>query len=174
MKIKVLVLASALLVSGSASAIQDEADRGNPEEIVIKGERLLIKRMWDAEANAYDIFNKFNDEKRFKISCSIHKVTNSQFVNQTCSPEFVLRASKEHALDYLETLRPPIDGAGKPLPGTVENKFSPMEAEIGRQRPAYKDKMKQIAEQHPEFVEAIKEYARLKAEYEGVEKKEDP
>jgi hypothetical protein len=119
---------------------------------------------------AYDVFNQFNDEKRFKISCSENAGTGSHFVKQTCAPEFEIKAASAHAGEYMEArhnfLLPEKEG-GQP-DGNVVPLSAPMEIEIGRQHDAYKKKIKQVAEQHPEFLEAVKHYSKLKQQYEGA------
>ncbi|HTQ99820.1 MAG TPA: hypothetical protein VMH83_07515 [Candidatus Acidoferrum sp.] len=151
----------------SEPSLQRES-QAKPEEIVIVGEHALRLQVMAAEKHAYDIFNQFNDEKRFNISCSISAPTGSRFETQYCQPEFEVEAIQAHAQDYYESLRNFLNPNGGVPDASVVPTHASMEVEIGRQQPAFKLKMKQVAEQHPEFVEAIKQYSELRKKYEGV------
>jgi hypothetical protein len=122
----------------------------------------------ESEQIAYDIFNQFNDEKRFNISCSVEEQTGSHFTRQVCQPEFEIQATRSHAQDYLDSM--PGRLAGLPQ-GSVAPTHSaiPMEMEINRHQPAFRRKLQDVAEKHPEFLEAIKRYAELREKYEGLE-----
>jgi hypothetical protein len=165
MKISLILFVSALL-SGVAAAQPLDQREGfeEPEEIVVTGDpsdfslRLQIEA---AEKFAYDTFNKFNDERRFDISCSVVEPLGSRFKKQVCQPEFEIQALRGHAQDYLDSM------PGRSLlPGGVVNQsFQPLETEISRQRPAFKQKMEEVAEKHPEFLEAIVRLTRLQEQY---------
>ncbi|HTQ99818.1 MAG TPA: M56 family metallopeptidase [Candidatus Acidoferrum sp.] len=135
-----------------------------PETITIVG-RSLREKVWNAEIKAYDIFNKFNDQKIFRIECSIYSPTGTRLKRQVCKPAFELAAEQAHGVAYLlgaqgaggaqdESIIPPIQGES-------------MEAVFARYLPAYKEKMQQVAREHPEFMAAIKQYSDLKQEYLG-------
>jgi hypothetical protein len=165
MKISLIVSVSALL-SGVAAAQQlDQRERfEEPEEIVVTGDpsafplRLQIEA---AEKFAYETFNKFNDERRFDISCSVVEPIGSRFKKQVCQPEFEIQALRGHAQDYLYSM----PGRSNLPGGAVNQSFQPLELEISRQRPAFKQKMKEVAEKHPEFLDAIVSLTRLQEQY---------
>jgi hypothetical protein len=132
-----------------------------PEEVLVTGERQVYQlhsKMLEAEKQAYDIFNSLNDEPRFDISCSTHAPTGSRIKQQVCLPGFQLDAYQQHALQYLETLRP--DGSNFAI------QSQPQEVVIASQQEAYRSKLKQIAEEHPEFLDALIEFTELKERYE--------
>lgn len=168
----VLVLASAAALGAEPSGQQLAS---TPEEVVITGQRLQLRdRMWAAEAKAYAIFNQFNDEKRFHISCSKSQPTGTRFLTQSCQPEFEIRATRAHAQQYLQSLQTFMEGTngGKNLQGgslmtdgSSALQAAPMEVEIARQQEDYKRKFREIAEKHPEFIRAIDEYRKAKANY---------
>jgi hypothetical protein len=172
MNIRIAIFAAALCMTSGAYAVQDEASatspESKPEEIVIIGVQQLRKQMMAAEVHAYDIFNQFNDEKRFKISCSDNAGTGSHFTKQTCAPEFEIRATSAHAGEFMESMHNFRSGDGQP-DGNVVPQSAPMEIEIGRQQTEYKKKIKRVAEQHPEFLEAVKQYSKLREQYQGAE-----
>lgn len=140
------------------------APTDTPEELVITGERSAMQlrlQMFEAERRTYELFNAFNDEARFDISCSVQGRTGSRFERQVCQPEFEIQAERAHAQSYLDTM--PRDG-GLPA-GSVAPTRTPMEFEIARQRPAFQRKMREVAEQHPEFLEALVQYTEIRRQY---------
>jgi hypothetical protein len=52
--------------------------------------------------------------------------------------------------------------------GSISPTHVPMEAEIARQLPDYRRKIKQVAEQHPEFLEAVIRFAAMREQYEAA------
>jgi hypothetical protein len=151
---------SAFAMAQQAEQSQPQVAQDEPDEIVVIGERLTMQlriQLRESEKLAYDIFNQFNDEERFDISCSVQERTGSRFAEQGCQPEFVIQASREHAQDYYNTM----PGPGRPPDGSITREYAPMAMEIKRQQTAFQQKMKQVAEQHPEFLEAIARYAEL-------------
>lgn len=140
------------------------APEQKPEEIVITGERSTMQlriQLDEAERSAYEIFNKLNDERRFDISCSISAPTGSRIERQVCQPEFEIQAMRGHAQDFYNSM----GGPGSLPEGSVAKHFQPVEVEIYRQQQAFKDRMKQVAEEHPEFLDAIARYAALQKEF---------
>ena len=134
------------------------------EEIVITGERSTMQlriQLMEAEKQAYDIFNQFNDDRRFEISCSLSAPTGSRLLRQICQAEFEIQAMRGHAQDYYNTM----PGHGRPQ-GSVTKQYPPVAVELHRHQKAYREKMRQIAEEHPEFLDALARYAALNQEYE--------
>lgn len=153
------VFAALLCVLPVSNAQEEEEPQRYemPEEIVVVGERRnfqLRLEMWDAEAKAYGIFNQYNDDQRFDISCRQHQPTGTRISRQVCTPAFQLEASKNHAQDYIN--------------GTSQ--FVPMHMAIASQLKEYREKMKQIAEEHPEFLEAVIRYSEVRERYEAATK----
>jgi hypothetical protein len=143
-----------------------------PEEIVVTGARNLFQlrqQMMDAEKQAYDIFNSLNDEKRFDISCSRQQPTGRFLTNQLCQPAFIIEASAVHGQAYLQNLRdflqPP---GGIAIPDMPVPTGTTRDAAIASQQAAYRRNMREVAEQHPEFLEALIRYSEIKAQYEGT------
>jgi hypothetical protein len=140
-----------------------------PEEITVTGDRnrfQLRLQLMDAEKHAYDIFNRFNDEKRFEISCSTQQATGKFLTNQLCEPAFVSEASAIHANAYLQNLQNFMNP--EPQPDMPMLTGIPREAAIASQQAAYRRKMREVAEEHPEFLEAMIRYSEIKAQYEGA------
>ncbi len=174
MDIRIAAIAFALGLPLSASAQQARSaqeQQARPEEIVITGERSVLRtQMMETEKRAYEVFNKFNDEKRFNISCSMHQPTGTHFSRQVCEPDFVNEAAAAHARDFLGDWQ----ASTNPVTGMIDTSINhtsqvthlPMEAVIGSQLPDYHRKIKQIAEQHPEFLEEVIRYSKIREQYE--------
>ncbi|HTQ99927.1 MAG TPA: hypothetical protein VMH83_08050 [Candidatus Acidoferrum sp.] len=179
MKIKFAVITLAVTLPFAAHAYEaDDAaksasSQAKPEQIIIIGERDLLKQVVAAERNAYDIFNKFNDDKRFAINCSNFRPVGTHFEREVCAPQFKLDALSGHAQDYLESLHYFVDlGASSDTNATASH--LPAEVAIAQQTAAYKAKMKKIAEEHPEFLQALVKYSRLRQQFDSRKPVEKP
>jgi len=138
-----------------------------PEEITITSERSvpqLRTEMWKAEINAYDIFNKFNDEKRFNISCSMHQPTGTRIARQVCQAGFEIEATRAHGQDYLASLCDSLCIGNAPNSSAMQ--YPSVEAAIASQQGAYREKIRKVAEENPEFLEAIIRYTEVREQYE--------
>lgn len=166
-------IAVALMASATHPTWAQQQDTTEtPEEVVVIGTRDLMAlrlQMFDAERAAYELFNQLNDERRFDISCSMQQPIGTQLETQLCQPEFVIQAQRTHARHYLENLRDFYNQAAAGNPNPIENTppvHVPMEALIASQQKAYRRKMQEVAEKHPEFLEAIQTYAESRSQYE--------
>lgn len=161
-----------LCVSLSTQAQQEELvqapeSQRDIEEVMVTGQRNLLQlrmQVITAEKNAYDIFNKFNDEKRFDISCSMHQPTGTRIERQVCQPEFQIEATRAHARAYFDNLCDLLCYGN--LPNSSQITHAPQETRIASQHGDYQRKIKQVAEQHPEFLEALIQYTEIKGRYE--------
>lgn len=171
MRLKVALFLSLLcdsIVAQENLLEQDQAGLEVPEEIVVTGERSNLQlrlELMELEKQAYELFNQFNDERRFDISCSVQKPTGSNLSRQVCQPEFEIQATRAHAQDFLESI--PQRREGLPQASAAPTfSATPMEFEINRHQKAFRQKMQDVAKQHPEFLEALKAYAELRTRYE--------
>jgi len=161
MNIRIVATAFALCLPLSALAQQNvavlEKERQSPEEVMVIGERVhkLRTQMMEAEIQTYDLFNKFNDEKRYAVNCNIRPPTGTRFKKVVCYTGFEGDALAEHGRDYAENLSL----------GTTPNNI-PTEARIAAQREGFRQKMKKVAEQHPEFLKAVIRYTQKQKEFE--------
>lgn len=146
------------------------------EEIVITGEKSafqLRQEVWRAEQKAYEVFNEYNDERRFEIHCSMQAPTGSRFERQVCKPNFEIEANRLHAQNFLETYRTLLEpyavagGGGINTDGSSSASVN-TQAIITSQQRAYRQKMRTVAEEHPEFLEAIIRYSELQTRYENA------
>jgi hypothetical protein len=144
--------------------------RALPEEVMVTSDRSLYtlrSQMLDAEKRAYDVFNKFNDEKRFNISCSTSQPTGTRFKRQSCSPEFQIQATTIHARGYLDTLRDHLSLYSKDG-DTIPNNIMDVGTRIASQHKDYQQKLRQVAMENPEFLNALIEYSQLRERYEAA------
>jgi len=152
-----LALLLAVLLCGPTLAAEPDPQAATsiPEEVLIRGDRSILNlrlQLMETERRTYEVFNKFNDEARFMIECSVHSPTGTRIKRQVCTPEFQLEATRAHARDY-------IDGTFQALP---------MEAAIAGQMQEYRAKIKQVAEQHPEFLDAVIDYTEKRQAFESA------
>jgi len=142
-----------------------------PEEIIVTGERLKFQlrlQMLEAESAAYALFNQFNADDRFEISCSVQQATGSRMKEDTlhCQPEFEIQAHRAHSRDYLESLRLFYDGSSIDKNAPIASQ--PFAAVIAAHQREYRDPLKRVAEEHPEFLQALVKYSELKSQYEAA------
>lgn len=140
-----------------------------PEEMVIRGGSSVQRiraRMLAAERQLYDLFNQLNDEDRFNVSCSSHQPTGTRFREQVCLPRFVRDATSAHGRHYWETYRAFLDPY-TPAEG-VYYTHEPMQTTIASQQEAFQDKMREVARNNPEFVEALAQHSRFVEQYEAA------
>lgn len=163
-----LFISFCALAQQAEPAPESEAQPQVQEEIVITGERLqyqLRQDMRDAEQAAYDLFNQFNDDKRFEISCNTQTPVGSRIesANLLCQPNFEAEAMRGAGQDYLTSLRnfmDPYTEDKSPPPS-----HAPAHALIEALQGEYRAKMREVAEQHPEFLQALIEYSNKQARY---------
>jgi len=171
MCVRGMTIMFALCIPFFVQAQQDEPEQsretraGPIEEVVITGERFMYQlrtQMMEAEQRAYEIFNQFNDEKRFNISCSTHQPTGSRIQRQVCQPGFQLEASRLHASQYVESAREALGQGGS----SFTAQHQPQEAIVASQMEDYRRKLREVAQQNPEFLDAIIRYSELRESYE--------
>jgi hypothetical protein len=156
-----VILPVALALASGAVAQPAPSPTQEVEEVTITAQRAaraLRLQLEQAEKSAYDLFNRYNDDKRFRISCSKDASTGSNFRRQVCQPEFERQAMSAHGKDYLHSLQALLGGGDD---GTFMAS-TPVDAAIAAQLPALQRKMKQLAEQHPDFLEAVIAYGKLR------------
>lgn len=171
------ILVLCICSSSSTWAQQDESPNTTRaqkyiEEIVVTGESQKIQlrlQIMEAERAAYNLFNEFNDEDRFDIYCSEQLPTGSRIQSeaQHCQPNFEIQALRDHSRDYLESLRLLYDRYSPDKNAVITSQ--PAEVVIASQQEAYREKMRLVAKDHPEFLDALIKYSELRAKYEAAE-----
>lgn len=141
-----------------------------PEEVIVTGRRTRFElrlEMEQAERVVYNLFNELNDEPRFEISCAMHAITGTTRKSQVCQTEFERRALSQEGQDYLAAYRAlleprPCSGC-EPAEPFVTAATSAMI--IAPQQKELQGKMREIAETHPEFVDALVRFVEAKGRY---------
>jgi hypothetical protein len=144
------------------------------EEIVIVGQRSVLQlrlQMLDAEKLAYDVFNSFNDDRRMEISCRQDQATGSLIRNQLCEPEFIIEVQADYARSLMDSRHffsgnPVIGGAVPPRMPDAPVAAPSVQALVAARRRAFQARMRQVAEEHPEFLDALIEYSAARGAYE--------
>ena len=175
MKYRGIMITSALSIPLYVAA-QSEVKPETPEEIIVVGRRTVMELrldMWNAEVLAYEVFNTFNDEARFDISCSLHQISGTRLDRQLCQPEFEIQAMAQQGRNFLESYRAFLDPlyqgpAGVPSFDGAPPVSRPASAAIASQQEAYRAKMKQVAEEHPAFLNALIKYSEARGRYEAA------
>jgi hypothetical protein len=145
----------------------------SPEEIVIVGQRSILQlrlQMLDAEKLAYDVFNGFNDDRRFKISCAQQQGAGSYIRNQVCQPEFIIEVQAQSARAFMDSrshfvIHNSAQNPGAPPPAEVPATPLHTEALIAARQRAFQRKMREVAEEHPEFLDAMVHYSEARNAY---------
>ena len=101
---------------------------------------------------------------------------------QVCTTHFEKEAARVHAQAYYENTRETITsmaGCGLNTRGCQPPVFSypmlnaPTEASIASQQQEYKRKLKQVAEENPEFLNAIVAFSEMQQRYNAATSMED-
>jgi hypothetical protein len=167
-----LALATSAITFTAALAMESPPGDVTDEIIVVGNRQLMALRlgMLDAEREAYEVFNQFNDERRFEIHCDKRAPTGSRLVIQVCEPEFEIQAKRTHAQNYLENTRDMLNqlALGAPPVEIHPPVYVPPEFAISSQQEAYRGKLKQVAEEHPEFLDALVKYVDARKQYEDA------
>lgn len=173
------VLCLSFCCGSMQAASATDRDLSLPDEIIIIGRDAtwqLRQEMLSAEREAYNIFNQFNDEKRFITTCDKTQPTGTRFTYQSCQPEFVRRATADYARDHLESYREFINefvDKDSNFGYTPQMTAQPPQAVIAGQQEDYQQKMRQIAEDHPEFLDALIRFTEAKAAFEQTRSRGD-
>lgn len=173
-----VAVAMTLPVYGQEEDLRRSRESGNPstepaEEIVVVGQRPITElrmQVMESERELYNLFNEFNDDRRFDVSCSTWQPTGTRLEEQICQPEFEIQATSAHARVYAQELMAFINpGSCGGCPVTqfqVAN--TPVAVEIARQQPEFQRRMQQAAKEHPEFLEALAKHTEARKQYEDA------
>jgi hypothetical protein len=165
-----IVLSALLIAMPPCAAAQlaavtndDIASAEQPEEIVVRGQRYRFQlrlQMQEAEREVYNVFNQFNDDKQFKIDCDMHQITGTRLASQVCQPAF------EREALAMEAVSQGLDPANQGYSPFTE--AQPSSAVIAAGQRQLQRKMREVAAEHPEFVDALIRFTDAKAQYEAA------
>ena len=165
-------LALVLTSNSTYSQTNSEAlnrDNELPKEIVVTeglSAYQIRKQIQEAEEGVYELFNALNDDRRFEISCSTSDRANSHFSFRSCAPEFEIQATRSQAQAHFQEFRSYFANPGELSPGNAPSSAAlPTQIIIDRHQAEYKAKMKEMAENNPEFLNALVNYVEMKEKY---------
>lgn len=142
---------------GDASENQEEAI----EEITVIGQKLISSlrvQIIKAEDHAFEIFNTLNDDDEYDVHCRMEARTGTLLKKRMCLPNFYHKATADEAivhLGYIGVLN------YTPAVPSARNVFAV-------KYPIFKSKVKKLALEHPELLDAVQELFELNEELKSV------
>jgi len=127
------------------------------EEITVIGQKQIMslrQQVYLAEDHAYDIFNTLNDDNDYDVHCKMVANTGTSIKRRTCLPNFYYLATAREAQQYLGYLGILSYAAATP---SARNDFA-------MKFPIFKDKVKKLAKQNPDFLAALEQLFELNDE----------
>ena len=189
MRISILMLVAAGMHSsgavhaqaGSPGRAENSATQEAPDEVVVRGRRLseLRYELQAAREHAYDVFNALNSNDEFDILCDDERKYHSRTKKRVCKARFETDISAAAAREYMSALffacRPDATGefnlTNCMFSDASANAISSAQAVEGQappKRDALSDEIWRVANEHPEFAEAILEYFQLSQQYDAA------
>lgn len=189
--IAVILASTLLLLSATSSLAQDTADAPAEattaaapptgreiEQITVTGERTLLSMknaLERAEEDMYRAFNSLNSNDDFDIFCVTETKTTSHIVQRGCEPVFLTNLRKETSQNALSQIRNAYTTDGidvtllnyglsfleseKELKAQASDKYEALSLEILR-----------IANENPDYMDALRRIGELREEYEAARK----
>jgi len=127
-----------------------------PEEITVTGQKLfrvLQQQIEEAEDLMYGLFNDFNDDDRYDIHCASEASIGTRIRQRVCRPEFVARAERAVAQDFLAQSQ-----------GFTSTNPPPVQAEMGLHYPVLEEKLREAVSESLEFRNAVIRHHELREE----------
>jgi len=186
----------------SQPAPMEEPTVGIDDVVVVRGWRHPVQlrlRMVEAELAVYDLFNQLNDDASLQLECHKRNVGGTRLQTTDCAPRFESQAKAQEGRDVLEMYRASLnamavtDGAFSTVfPGEMNQQagqgsgavdqflgYTPavmgipanQAIQIGQSR--LQKKMRTMAAEHPEFVEAVKSYVDARVRYTQALRRDD-
>ena len=137
---------------------ESEEQEETIEEITVIGQQQIFtlqQQIIQAEDRAFDIFNELNDDDMYDIHCRMEARTGTLLKKRMCRPNFYHRATADNASEYLALIGE-YSNYGGPSPST-RNVFT-------YRFPIFKDKVKELAKENPELLDAMQEIFALTEE----------
>mgnify|MGYP001268925312 CR=1 FL=1 len=128
------------------------------EEVAADGEnslQVLRRNLDDAESRFFDLFNSFNRDSTYDVSCEDIVKLGSRRKAQECKPAF--QWDYEAALALINT---------ESFTGVAERP-RPNRARFEKQQEKYQKKLGKTVSDHPEMRQALNEFANAKNVYEA-------
>ncbi len=142
-------LASFLAFQPESAAAQET----ELEEIIVRAPRTLGSmrvEILKAENNALALFNDLNDDDDYDIYCARETPTGSHIPQRVCRPRYLVRLESRAAQDFLR--------------GDIY--YMPV-GEVRQHDSILLEKLETLAVEHPELLQAVRDYHQLKTAYEA-------
>jgi hypothetical protein len=197
----VLLTLSLPFTAQAQGAPADEPTANIDDVVVVRGWRHPVQlrlRMVEAELAVYDLFNQFNDNASLQLECHKRNVGGTRLQTTDCMPRFESQALAQEGRDTLEVYRASLNAMAVTgmfstvFPGPMNQAssegsgdqgqflgYTPTVMAIPAKQAIYvgqtqlQQKMRLIATEHPEFVEAVKTYVDAKARYTQALRRDD-
>ena len=125
------------------------------EEITVIGRIFnLRQKIIVAEDHAFKIFNALNDDDDYDVHCEMVARTGTLIKKRMCLPNFYHRATADEAQVFLGIIGMTTYSPAVPSARNVFNQKFPI----------FKDKVKKLAMENPEMLDALKKLISLKEE----------
>lgn len=183
MKIRLLLVASALIVSRLAWAA-DEPSENKPQEVVIEATRANLNKIGNqvkmAEFKFYKRYNDLNKKREYAINCNKEATIGSRFTSDICMPVYATRAQEAEAQAFMAMIGAGIaDGPSGPKslrqqefdsPGQGAGMGGGMPARIAIEagRSDFQKNVIEITNASPELQKLLGDHARLWKQWEDL------
>ncbi len=127
------------------------------EEIIVQGQRNMGRLRLDmnlAEDHVFGLFNSLNSDDEFDIECRREAPTGSHIKRRVCEARFVRELTAEAARRYVD-----------------EGIYVPNREKMMLKQKQLRAEMDVVVAEHPEFLEALKEYSNAQERYQYARKK---
>ena len=157
-----LVLMIAFVPIGTwQSALAQETGPAQPEAIEeVAADRetslqVLRRNLDNAETSFFDVFNSFNRDSTYDVSCEYIVKLGSRRKAQECKPAFQWDYEAALALQDNQLFT------------GVSERPRPNRARFNKQQEKYQEKLGKTVSDHPEMLQALTEFASAKKVYEA-------
>jgi len=145
-------------IVGDASRNQEETI----EEITVIGQKYISTlriQIIKAEDHAYDIFNALNDDDDYDVHCRMEARIGTLIKKRVCLPNFYDKATADDAQVYLGL----IGGSTNYIPAAPS-----ASSVFALKFPIFKSKVKKLALENPELLDAVRELFEINEELRRV------
>lgn len=159
----------------------DSAQRETPEEVIVRGRRLVELRfeVEKAQERAYAIFNEINSDNDFDIYCRDERRHHSRATTRVCRPQFENRISSAAAGEYLASLFWACPGEGGVTQECMFSNYSAVgrsaaqgiEGQLPGKHAQMRDEILRLAQEDDRFAQAILDWYETTRQYEEARKR---
>jgi hypothetical protein len=176
------LISTALLCSGSlwaqaadsaSDASRNDAERDDPEEVIVRGRRLSDFRfaLEAARVRVYDVFNDLNSDDAFDVRCQYEASTGTRMPQHICRPRFKDDISNAAARAYTSTLKDRCPGGltqaciFSPYSSQAIANAQAAESPCAVMQKRFAVEMARVVAEHPELQQAILDYEAVERAY---------